>query len=140
VRSPWVRSVAVAGAVVVVDQASKSVAAQHGPVPRNPALALGVAGGPAPVLIVLALAVVVVFLAVVGRLAVRLGIPAMLPAIVAGGVSANAIDRVRFGAVRDFIPLPGMTVNVADFAIAAGIVVLAVALAARTTSRVRRPA
>jgi signal peptidase II len=42
-----------------------------------------------------------------------------------GGALGNVIDRVRYGAVTDFIKLPGWPAfNVADIAITFGVVVL----------------
>ncbi len=113
---------------MLVDQATKSIATHYTAVPRNPELALGVAAGPAIVLVALALAVIVVFLAIIGRAAMRAGITPAIPAAVAGGMFANVVDRARLGGVRDFISTPVATVNVADLAIACGIIVLGTAL------------
>jgi lipoprotein signal peptidase len=121
-------------AIVVVDQCTKLAAVQRMRVPRNPALAFGVGGGSAPMLVALAIVVLAVFSAAVGHAAVRLGIPRAIPALVVGGALANIVDRVRFGAVRDFIALPGVTVNVADLAIASGIVALGAALLVRVVA------
>ena len=53
-----------------------------------------------------------------------------MAALVASG-AGNVIDRVRLGSVRDFLVVPGAIINVADLAVAAGVVGLAIALAVR---------
>ena len=117
--------------VVVIDQITKAAAAHRVPVAHNPDLAFGVAGGSVPTLVGITVLVLAVFIAVVGRWAIRLGISPMLPALIVGGMLANAVDRLRFGAVRDFLATPFATFNVADVVIASGIVALATALATR---------
>ncbi len=114
--------VAVAGAVVVDDQFMKALAAQRGVVAGNPALAFGVVGGPARLLIVGMIVVLVAFLRFVAPRAASLGLSPVLPALIAGGMFANLVDRLRFGVTRDFIVTPWATVNVADVAVIAGAV------------------
>ena len=76
--------------------------------------------------------VLALFLGVVGRCAVQVGISPIIPGVIAGGVFANALDRAEFGVVRDFLTTPfGVVVDVADVAILVGIVALGVALALR---------
>jgi lipoprotein signal peptidase len=136
VRPRGIRSgLGAAAGVVLVDQVTKAVADSGGTMPRNPDLAFGVAHGPAPMLVLLGIFVVVVFVAVVGRAAVRSGIAPAIPGIIAGGVIANVIDRMRFGAVRDFIELPRATINLADVAIAGGMLALGIAWLLRTTTQ-----
>lgn len=54
--------------------------------------------------------------------------------MLAGGWSANLVDRMLFGPVVDFIPFPaGYVGNLADLAILAGAALLAGWLAARRT-------
>ena len=124
-----------AASVVVIDQVTK-VAASHGgsamvlPA-RNPSYALGIVGGPAPLLIVGSAVVLVAFLVMVDGLASRFEISAFLPALVAGGMIGNTLDRIRFGAARDFLVTPWAIVNLADFAVAIGILGIAFTLAAR---------
>jgi len=124
-------TVPVAGAVVLDDQPTKAVAAHAGLVAHNPAYALGVGGGPAPLLIVGTVAVMVAFLALVAGPAVASGVSPLAPALIVGGMFGNALDRIRFGTARDFIVTPWAIVNVADLAVAAGIVAFAVAVAWR---------
>ena len=93
--------------------------------------ALGVVGGPAPLLIVGTVAVMAAFLALVAGPAVALGVSPLAPALIVGGMFGNALDRIRFGAARDFIVTPWAIVNVADLAVAAGIVAFVVTVAWR---------
>ena len=129
----------VAAAVVSVDQLTK-LAAAHGhagsPWPaRNPAYAFGVIGGAAPLLIAGAVAVLAAFVLVADALTLRFGISLALPALVAGGTIGNTLDRIRLGAARDFIVTPWAIVNVADLAVAAGLLGLVVALLVRMPRR-----
>jgi lipoprotein signal peptidase len=114
--------VLLAGAVLAADQLTKAFAAQRGLVATNPAYALGVVGGAAPVLIAGALVVLVAFLALVARPAGALGVPPLFPALIAGGLMSNTLDRIRFGAARDFLMTPWAIVNLADIAVAVGLV------------------
>ncbi len=123
----------VASSVFAVDQASKVMAAHGGAgyVPRNPDYAFGIIGGSAAVLVLAALVVLAGFLVVAHLLAARFGISVFLPALVAGGTIGNTIDRVRLGSVRDFLVTPWAIINVADLAVAAGVIGLTIALARR---------
>jgi lipoprotein signal peptidase len=114
--------VVVAGAVVVDDQLTKALAAQRGVVAGNPALAFGVVEGPARFLIVGMAVVLLAFLRFVPPRAAALGIWPATPALIAGGMFANLVDRLRFGVTRDFILTPWATVNVADIAVIAGVI------------------
>ena len=125
----------VAAGVVLVDQVTKAVAA-HGrsglvlPA-RNPAYALGIVGGPTPVLIIGSVVVLCAFLAMADGLASRFEISTLMPALVAGGMVGNTLDRMRFGSVRDFLVTPWVIINVADVAVAAGIIGVLFTLAMR---------
>jgi lipoprotein signal peptidase len=138
VRGLQPRSVAVGTAVVVADQVAKHLAGLHAEPARNPDLAFGVAGGPRPVLVVAAIAVLALFVGVVGRVCAALDISPLLPGVVAGGLVANTVDRVVLGSVRDFIATPWFVVNVADFAVAGGLAALAVTFVVRIGSRAVR--
>jgi lipoprotein signal peptidase len=126
---------AVAGSAVAIDQLAKT-AAPHvhsafvAPA-SNPDYAFGAVGGSALALIAGSVVVLGVFLAVIGRLAGRVGVSAAFPALIAGGMLGNTLDRIRYGAVRDFIVVPGGIVNLADFAVAAGVISVVVALGIR---------
>ena len=124
-------SVPVVGAIVLDDQLTKAAATQAGLVAHNPSYALGVVGGPAAVLIAGTIAVLAAFVAFVARPAVAFGVSPIAPALIVGGMFGNALDRIRFGAARDFLVTPWAIVNVADLAVAAGIVAFAVAVAWR---------
>jgi len=90
----------------------------------NPGVSFGRLTGSAD-LVLIAVAALVVCLAaalVVGPARYRLALGMLL-----GGAVGNLVDRIRFGAVVDFIDVPWWpTFNVADAAIAAGVVVLVV--------------
>jgi signal peptidase II len=133
-------ALATCGAVVAIDQGSKALINSHlvrgdrvHVLPflafhntRNRGVAFGLAGDVSAALIGGTIAALVLFLLV---LAFRDGGSRMiwLPAgLLIGGALANLADRVRQGAVTDFIDLPAWpTFNLADVAIVAGVVMLA---------------
>jgi hypothetical protein len=121
-------SLTVVGAIVLDDQLTKAVAARAGMVAHNPSYALGVVGGPVPVLIAGTVVVMVAFLALVARWAVPIGVSPIAPALVVGGMLGNAMDRIRLGAARDFLVTPWAIVNIADLAVAAGLMAFVVAV------------
>jgi len=116
-----------AGAVVAADQLTKAVAAHQGLVQRNPAYALGVVGGAAPLLIVGAILVLGAFLAFLAWPASSLGVAPLYPALITGGLLSNTFDRIGFGAARDYLMTPWAIVNLADIAVAVGLVAFVVA-------------
>jgi lipoprotein signal peptidase len=125
----------VTATVVLIDQITK-VAATHDPSTvvvsaRNPAYALGIVTGPAPALIIGSVIVLCTFVVMADALASRFEISVLLPAVVAGGMIGNTLDRIRFGAVRDFLVTPWAIINIADIAVAAGVIGIVVTLAAR---------
>src|SRR6516164_6289494 len=87
-------------AVVAVDQAVKISVRQ--PL-RNSGFLTG--WSPISVIAVIGLTVFVLagFLAVVGRWAIQIGISPCIPALTAAGMFSHTLDRIRFGAVRDFL-------------------------------------
>ena len=115
-------SLTVVGAIVLDDQLTKAAAARAGLVAHNPSYALGVVGGPVPVLVAGTVVVMVAFLALVARWAVPIGVSPIAPALIVGGMLGNAADRMRLGAARDFLVTPWAIVNIADLAIAVGLV------------------
>jgi lipoprotein signal peptidase len=119
--------------VVGIDQLAKTAAPHlHSALiapAQNPDYAFGAVGGSALALIAGSVVVLGVFLTVIGRLAGRVGISPALPALIAGGMLGNTLDRIRYGSVRDFLVIPGGIVNLADLAVAAGVISLIVALA-----------
>ena len=142
-----------AGAVIALDQVTKAVALDHLAlgVPldvlpgwlsltlvMNPGLAFGMLGSvPAAWRWVVAL-LSIVALAVLARVAIRVLPTGGWPGFVAvglifGGAVGNLIDRVRFGAVVDFVDLHWRgyhwpAFNVADSAISVGVALLALRL------------
>ena len=133
------RALTVTGGLVLLDQVTKSAAvhALAGIVapPRNPAYAFGIANGSPTELVVVSVAVLVLFLATVGPLAARYGVSPGIPALIAAGTLSNTLDRIRLGAVRDFIVTPWAIINVADVCVIAGIVGLVVTLVRNASAR-----
>lgn len=132
-------ALATCGIVVTIDQASKSAIRENlmrgerdELLPflaltntRNRGIAFGLAGDVSPVVIG---ATLVVLLGLLAFLAVRargdwaIWLPAGL---LIGGALGNLADRVRDGAVTDFIDLPlWATFNLADVAITVGVILL----------------
>lgn len=140
-RSPgaatWLIGLATVVWAIVLDQGTKLWAMRASgrgvEVLHNPRYALGVLGGSVPAMVVGTLVVLAGFAAVVVPLAHRLGLPAWIPGLVLGGALSNLIDRVRFGAVRDFITTGVAIVNVADLLVVAGVLMLPLLLLLRTT-------
>ena len=133
-----VGALTVTGGLVVLDQISKVAAAQalNGIMtpPRNPDYAFGIIGGSPIALVIVAVAVLAAFVAIVGPLAARHGISPGIPALIAGGTLSNTLDRIRLGGVRDFIVTPWAIINVADLCVFAGIVGLVIALTMRAVT------
>lgn len=96
---------------------------------RNDELMLGVVGGTTTQVLaasVVGLALFWLWVRVANR---RAAIPVVASALVVSGVVGNLIDRVFLGSVRDFLAFPGNTVvNVADLALAVGLLVAVGAL------------
>jgi signal peptidase II len=141
VPAPPRRSVALAAAVVVVDQTTKVAAdllghwRRHGPpvVPlRNPRLSLGLAAGPR-LLMLLAMAVGITLVTAYGvRAANHDSRTAWIPAVVIGGALSNLIDRILLGAVRDFLAIGHIVVvNLADLGVLVGVLGYGLACLAR---------
>jgi signal peptidase II len=136
--SPWLRALAVMVVVVVLDQATKAAVrsgiAQGDSDAVFPGVQLvhvrneGVAfsrfsGGGTIVTVIVAAALV----ALVAYFVTHLNKPLVwLPTgMLLGGALGNIIDRLRDGAVTDFIKLPAWPAfNVADIAITFGVLVL----------------
>jgi signal peptidase II len=118
------RLVVVAGAVIADDQFTKMIAARRGLVANNPAYALGVFGGPPLLLSAGTVAIMVAFLAFVVPRAIAFRVSPVACGLIVGGMLGNTLDRIRFGVARDFLATPWAIVNLADIAVAAGIVLL----------------
>jgi signal peptidase II len=150
---------AIAALLVVVDQVTKAWA-RDGlvlgvPVPvfdgwlnltlvMNPGLAFGLLGSVPPGWRWLIACLSVVALAVLARVALRIlpegGWTGLLAvALIFGGAIGNLIDRVRFGAVVDFVDVHWRgwhwpAFNVADSAITVGVTLLALRLLSTRTA------
>jgi signal peptidase II len=145
----WARATLVAGATIAADQATKAIV--RGSLSpgerrdvfgfvdivyvRNDGVAFGaLAGGGTAVglIVAVALALLLVYFALhAGRPLVWLPTGLLL-----GGALGNVIDRVRLGAVTDFLKLPAWPAfNVADAAITVGVVLLVVVIERNERSR-----
>jgi signal peptidase II len=136
--APWLRAAAVTAVVLALDQATKAVVRasvalgdRNGVLPgvtvvhvRNDGVAFNqFAGGGAIVTIIVAGAL----LALLAYFGTHLEKPLVwLPTgMLLGGALGNIVDRVRDGAVTDFIKLPAWPAfNVADMSITFGVLVL----------------
>jgi lipoprotein signal peptidase len=87
--------------------------------------------GSTAVLVVGTLAVLGTFLMLIGRWAIQIGVPAIVPALVAGGMLGNALDRILLGAVRDFLVTPWAICNLADIAIVTGLLCVVITFPVR---------
>jgi signal peptidase II len=137
-RSAWLRAGLVLVCVVAADQLAKALvrsALERGEQrelvagiklvnTRNTGVAFGQLQGGGAIVAVLIAVAVLALLAYVARHAQRRWI--WLPAgLLLGGAIGNVVDRVREGAVVDFVKLPYWPAfNVADAAITIGVVVL----------------
>jgi signal peptidase II len=135
----WVPGLAACGVVVALDQGTKALATSlvdrgdrievlpflHIENVRNKGVAFGLGGDISAALIgvtILLLMGLLVFLAARGGSGWRVWLPA---ALLLGGALGNLADRVRDGAVTDFIDLPlWPTFNLADLAITVGVLLL----------------
>jgi signal peptidase II len=145
-------ALAATGVVVALDQGSKALATSlvdrgdrievlpflHIENVRNKGVAFGLGGDISSVLIgvaIVALLGLLVYLAAKGRGGVMVWLPA---ALLIGGAVGNLADRVRDGAVTDFIDLPlWPTFNLADVAIVVGVILLLIDVERYESSRSR---
>jgi signal peptidase II len=136
---PWAYAGILAAAVVAIDQISKAIIEDRlvpgedvdvaGPLgltlSHNKGVAFGLAGGGGALLLGFTLAALALIVYLFAREPQR---PWMWVAVgfLAGGAIGNLVDRVRAGAVTDFIDVgPWPPFNVADASITLGVVVLA---------------
>ena len=151
-----VRVLAMGGGVVLLDQVTKAVVLRHlAPgthidiidgfftltLVMNPGLAFGLLGGVPHGWRWIVGVLSVAALAVLARVALRV-LPAGGPldhiaiGLIFGGAIGNLIDRLRFGAVVDFVDIHARgyhwpAFNVADSAISIGVVILALRMLLR---------
>ena len=141
-RGAWARTGLTVGLVVLVDQATKKLArdgirpGEEDPIfpalklvnVRNEGVAFGIdAGGKTLVISLIALAL----LALVLYFARHTARPLIwLPTgLLIGGALGNIVDRIRDGAVTDFLKIPAWPAfNVADIAITFGVLALVLVL------------
>ena len=136
--APWLRAAAVTAVVIALDQATKALVRSQvalgdrdGVLPgveivhvRNNGVAFNqLAGGGALVTVVVAVALLALLAYFATHLDKRL---VWLPTgMLLGGALGNIVDRIRDGAVTDFIKLPAWPAfNVADMSITFGVLVL----------------
>jgi signal peptidase II len=137
-KRAWWRAGAVCAAILVVDQIAKAVIEHNivtgervdvlGPLKltlsHNEGVAFGLAGGSGAPLVVVTLIALGVVLYLFSRNPARPGMW-IATGLLAGGAIGNLADRVRVGAVTDFIELPHWPpFNVADMSITAGVILL----------------
>ena len=138
----WARAALTAAGVVAIDQLTKALArgsvarGDEDPVfpalklvnVRNDGVAFGIdAGGSAVLFVVVAVALLAVVLYFARHAAKPL---AWLPTgLLVGGAVGNILDRIRDGAVTDFLKIPlWPAFNLADVAIVAGVIALVIVL------------
>lgn len=125
-RTTLARGLLIAAAVVVVDQVTKAGATWLGNTAvthptTNPEFSLGLAGGSVSMMVLVTVAGIIAFGAFVVWQALRGRLSAWVPALLLGGAVSNLADRIALGAVRDFVPTPGVLWNLADLAVVVGI-------------------
>ncbi len=145
----WGRTALTTGIVVLVDQVTKKLArdgirpGEEDPVfpalklvnVRNEGVAFGIdAGGKTLVIALIALALLALVLYFARHTAKPL---IWLPTgLLIGGALGNIVDRIRDGAVTDFLKIPAWPAfNVADVAITFGVIALVLVLERRDESR-----
>jgi signal peptidase II len=136
--APWLRAAAVTAVIIALDQATKAIVRssvaigdKDGVLPgveivhvRNEGVAFNQLGGGGTIV---AVVVGVALVALLAYFATHLHKPLVwLPTgMLLGGALGNIIDRIRDGAVTDFVKLPAWPAfNVADTSITFGVLVL----------------
>ncbi len=137
-KRAWWRAGAVCLAVLVADQIAKAVIEGHvtlgekidvlGPLgltlSHNRGVAFGLAGGSGAPLVLVTLIALGIVLYLFSRNPTRPGMW-IATGLLAGGAVGNLADRIRAGAVTDFIDLPPWPpFNLADMSITAGVILL----------------
>jgi signal peptidase II len=136
----WSRAGALCVLVLVVDQIAKAFVEDRivvgekidvlGPLKltlsHNRGVAFGLAGGAGVLLVAITLVALGVVAYLFSRNPTRPGMW-VATGLVAGGAFGNLIDRIRLGAVTDFVELPSWPpFNLADASICTGVIVLIV--------------
>ena len=150
-RGAWARTGLTVGLVILVDQVTKKLVrdgirpGEEDPIfpalklvhVRNEGVAFGIdAGGTTIVIVLIALALLALVLYFARHTARPLiWVPTGL---LIGGALGNIVDRIRDGAVTDFLKIPAWPAfNVADVAITFGVVALVLVLERRDEDRER---
>jgi signal peptidase II len=137
-RRPWARAGLVMAAVLVADQATKALVretmrrGEEDPIlpalklvnVRNEGVAFGIEAGGQTLIVVL---IAIALLALVVYFSRHLAKPLIwLPVgLLFGGALGNIVDRIREGAVTDFLKIPAWPAfNLADVAITVGVITL----------------
>ena len=143
----WRLCGALCGLVVVLDQAAKAAIQAHlvpnqyvevaGPLEltlsHNSGIAFGLASGGGTRLVLLTALVLAVAGYIFARNPTRPGLW-IAAGLLAGGALGNLADRVRAGAVTDYVQIGNWPAfNLADVAVTAGVVLLALAYAREPT-------
>lgn len=137
-KRAWCLAGAICVVVVITDQIAKAVIEHNivlgekvdllGPLEltlsHNEGVAFGLAGGSGAPLVVVTLVALAVVLYLFSRNPTRPGMW-IATGLLAGGAIGNLADRIRVGAVTDFIELPHWPpFNLADMSITAGVILL----------------
>ena len=138
IKRAWWRAGAVCAIVLVADQIAKAVIEDRvtlgekidvlGPVgltlSHNRGVAFGLAGGSGAPLVLVTVVALGIVLYLFSRNPTRPGMW-IATGLLAGGAVGNLTDRVRVGAVTDFVDLPPWPpFNLADMSITAGVILL----------------
>lgn len=138
IKRAWWRAGAVGAIVLVADQIAKAVIEDRvtlgekidvlGPVgltlSHNRGVAFGLAGGSGAPLVLVTVVALGIVLYLFSRNPTRPGMW-IATGLLAGGAVGNLTDRVRVGAVTDFVDLPPWPpFNLADMSITAGVILL----------------
>ncbi len=120
-NSRLTRILMVAGGATLIDQGSKLIYAVSSRTSLNSGISFGWLDQlPQVVLVVLLIGV---FSCLVFFLAKNQELSAVAAGLITGGGLSNVIDRLAFGGVRDWLPIPltSLQNNLADYAIAMGV-------------------
>jgi lipoprotein signal peptidase len=127
---PDLRPIVIACGVVILDAttkilagalASRGLARAFVVTALNPDFSLGVASAPLPIMLALAGLAILGFGGYTAIQAMRGNLPGWVAGFLIGGALANLLDRLLFGAVHDWLYLPKVVINLADVAVAVGV-------------------
>jgi signal peptidase II len=146
-QQAWLQLALVAGVVIVLDQVSKellrsslALGASTTVIPgllriirtTNSGVAFSALSGSVVLVTALALVVMALLLAFFARFGLAQRLVSIPTGMVVGGALGNLVDRLRLGAVTDFIKLPHFPAfNLADSAITVGVIALVLMIGRR---------